>query len=91
LTEALADIFKKAGASKLIEYSKIVLLWKDCVTPEIAKQTEAVKIRNRILYVETRSPVWAQELNFFKEDIKEKLNQKAGYQAINDIRFKAGG
>ena len=66
MTELLADILNNPRAGKAIENSRIVLLWNQCVSAEIAKQTEPVKVSNRILVVETKSPVWAQELNFLK-------------------------
>jgi len=91
LTELLAEIFNKKGAPKIIEGSRIVLLWKRCVPENISRQTEAVKVSNRILVVETKSPVWAQELNFIKKELMDKINDVAGYEAIRDIRFKAGG
>ncbi len=91
MTELLADILNNPRAGKAIENSRIVLLWNQCVSAEIAKQTEPVKVSNRILVVETKSPVWAQELNFLKKDIMDLINQRAGYPAIRDIRFKAGG
>ncbi len=91
MTELLAEIFKGQKVDKGIREARIVLLWEGAVSPEIARQTEAVKVKNRVLYVNTKSPVWAQELNFFKKEVIDKINQKAGFMAVRDIRFRAGG
>jgi len=91
LTQLLADILKRPQISKGIKAGWTVLLWEESVSTEIAKQTEAVKVKNRVLYVNTKSPVWAQELNFLKKEIMDRMNEKAGFSAVKDIRFKAGG
>jgi predicted nucleic acid-binding Zn ribbon protein len=91
LTQLLAEILKKPEASRVIRSGLIVLLWEESISQEIAKQTEAVKVKNRILYVNAKSPVWAQELNFLKKEIMDRINEKAGFMAVKDIRFKAGG
>ncbi|MFA4967243.1 MAG: DUF721 domain-containing protein [Candidatus Margulisiibacteriota bacterium] len=91
MTQLLADILKRPQISKGIKAGWTVLLWEESVSTEIAKQTEAVKVKNRVLYVNTKSPVWAQELNFLKKEIMDRMNEKAGFSAVKDIRFKAGG
>ena len=91
MTLLLADIFKNNSFNKGIRDGQTVLLWEASVSAEIARQTEAVKVRNRVLYINTKSPVWAQELNFLKKEIIDRINEKAGYRALCDIRFKSGG
>lgn len=91
MTLLLADILKNNSFNKGMRDGRVVLLWEESVSAEIARQTEAVKVRNRILHVNTKSPVWAQELNFLKKEIMDRINEKAGYVAVRDIRFKSGG
>ena len=64
-------------------------LWERVVDERVRKHSKAVKIRNRVLYVSTSSPAWAQELSMLKKDIVEKFNIVAGEEAISDIRFRA--
>lgn len=91
MTELLADIFNTSKSGTAVRSGNLTLMWDKVVSGEIARFTEAVKVSRQVLYVEVKSPVWAQELNFLKPEIMQKLNQKAGYPAIKDIRFKAGG
>ena len=88
MTQLLKDIL---GDLSCARDARVILLWTESVSAEIARHTEPVKIRNRVLYVNTKSPVWAQELGFLKPEIIRKLNEKAGFDAVQDIRFKAGG
>lgn len=91
MTQLLADILKEGTLGRAVREGRVVTLWETTVSSEIARHTEAVKIHRKTLYVNVKSPVWAQELNFLKVQIIDKINQAAGYPAIKDIRFKAGG
>lgn len=91
MTELLAEIFKGQRGGKSMEGLRIVLLWEESVSREIANQTEAIKVKNKILYVKTKAPVWSQELNLLKKELLNRINEKAGYIALRDIRFGAGG
>jgi predicted nucleic acid-binding Zn ribbon protein len=93
MTEKLADIFEgmEIGAGKAIQICGLLSLWEKVVDERVGRNTEALKIRNRVLYVSAASPAWAQELSFLKKGFIEKFNQQAGRPVIQDIRFKAGG
>jgi len=88
LAELLKNIFCD---SKLLKCLNGVLLWEKVVNKKIAKHTYAVKIVKKILYVNVDSSVWAQELNFLKREIIDRINTKVGETLIKDIRFKVGG
>jgi predicted nucleic acid-binding Zn ribbon protein len=88
----LADVLKgmsNGGVGATVKTCEFLSLWNKVVDERVGKQTEAVKIRNRVLYVVTRSPAWAQELSFLKGDIIKKFNAAAGAEVIQDIRFSA--
>ncbi|OGC14879.1 hypothetical protein A3J90_00075 [candidate division WOR-1 bacterium RIFOXYC2_FULL_37_10] len=88
MTELLKNIFCD---SKLLKCLNGVLLWEKVVNKKIAKHTQAVKILNKVLYVVADSSVWAQELNFLKREIIDKINKEANEILVKDIRFKVGG
>ena len=75
-----------AGA---VKSCRLISLWGEVVDGRVKKHAEAVKIRNRVLYVATSSSAWAQELTYLKREIIKKFNEKAGEEAIRDIRFKS--
>jgi predicted nucleic acid-binding Zn ribbon protein len=93
MTEKLAEILgcMEIGVGKAIQICGLLSLWPDIVDERVGKNTEALKIRNKVLHVATSSPAWAQELTFLKNGFIEKFNQAAGRTVIKDIRFKSGG
>jgi predicted nucleic acid-binding Zn ribbon protein len=65
-------------------------VWAEMVGPQVAASTEVEKVKDGVLYVRTRSAMWAQELTFYKDDILLRLNRRIGARAtpiITDIRF----
>ena len=88
MTQLLKDILQR---DKSLRGLNAVLLWDDVVDKKIQKHTRPIKLQRGALYVMTDSPVWAQELNFFKKEIIDKINDKAGEKIVKDIRFKVGG
>lgn len=93
MPKRLGNIFSNLDGDffSVIKNANLLSLWVEIVDDKIKNNTEPVKITNRTLYISTASPAWAQELNFLKPDIIRKFNQKAGEEAISDIRFKTAG
>lgn len=93
MPEKLANIFGRLDNTSLqtVKNCQLLALWPQVVDGRVGCNTEAVKITNRTLYINTSSSVWAQELGFFKKGLISKFNSLAGEAAIVDIRFKATG
>lgn len=87
LGEILAGLDNQVSVA--LKNCKLLSLWPSVVDEKVGRNTEPVKIQNRVLYVSTANPVWAQELSLLKREIIKKFNQQAGEEAISDIRFKA--
>ena len=62
-------------------------VWNDVVGNPIARNAQPEKIRNGTLFVKVSSPVWMQQLQFMKELITEKLNQRLGAAVVKNIFF----
>ncbi len=66
-------------------------IWREVVGRTIARNAQPEKIRNGTLFVKVSSPVWMQELQFMKEMIAEKLNQRLpNHAAVKNIFFMVG-
>src|SRR5437870_8140095 len=65
-------------------------IWNDVVGKPIARNAQPEKIRNGTLFVKVTSPVWMQQLQFMKEMIAEKLNQRLKSQIVKNIFFVIG-
>ncbi len=93
MTERLIDILERSPANiaSTINACRNLEVWGKVVDERVARHTEAVKIRNKVLYVLTSTSTWAQELSLLKREIILKFNQAAGQEVIRDVRFKASG
>jgi hypothetical protein len=93
-TERLGDVLDKSLkrlelAPRLDEYG-VWPVWNDVVGNPIARNAQPEKIRNGTLFVKVTSPVWMQQLQFMKELITEKLNQRVGSPVVKNIFFVVG-
>ena len=55
---------------------------------EIAKNANPKTLKNGILFVETRHPVWTAELSSRRHSIRKKLNEALGKDLIREIHFR---
>ena len=95
MIENIADVIDSAlmnlGLKKSIEKQKALTYWEKVVGGKIASNTQAIKIKKQVLYVNASSSVWAQELSLMKKQLIGKLNSCLGEEAISDIRFAGRG
>ena len=92
--ERLGDVLGKSLkrlelAPRLDEYG-VWPVWNDVVGNPIARNAQPEKIRNGTLFVKVSSSVWMQQLQFMKELITEKLNQRLGTVVVKNIFFVVG-
>jgi hypothetical protein len=76
-------------SARLDEYG-VWPIWNDVVGKTIALNAQPEKIRNGTLFVKVSSPVWMQQLQFMKELIVEKLNERLKTPAVKTIFFMVG-
>lgn len=76
-------------STRLNEYS-VWPIWNDVVGPTVARNAQPEKIRNGTLFVKVTSTVWMQQLQYMKDVILEKLNQRLGTEIVKKIFFVAG-
>jgi predicted nucleic acid-binding Zn ribbon protein len=76
-------------APRLDEYG-VWPIWREVVGKVIARNAQPEKIRNGTLFVKVSSPVWMQELQFMKEMIAGKLNQRLNGEIVKNIFFMVG-
>lgn len=86
----LNKLLKQYGLEgKIIEYT-IADKWEEIAGKIIASHTYPAGLHHKMLYVIVDSPVWLQELSFYKNDIIEKVNKYFGKEIIKDIYLKTG-
>lgn len=75
--------------ARLDEYG-VWPIWNEVVGAVIARNAQPEKIRNGTLFVKVSSPVWMQQLQFMKEMIASKLNQRLKGEIVKNIFFMVG-
>lgn len=61
--------------------------WSDIVGKQVAQVARPLRVDADTLWVAVKSHAWAQELNFQKRVILQRLNERAGEERFKDIRF----
>ena len=88
--EILFKALKRRGMASKLEENALLKFWPKAVGPQIASQTQPDCLKGGTLFVKTTSSVWVQQLHFMKEEIRQKLNELSGKEAIKEIRFSVG-
>lgn len=66
---------------------KVISHWDNIVGPVIARETEHIYIRNKVLIVKLKSQALKHELEFAKKKLVRIINKKADHEVITDISF----
>ncbi|CAH2031593.1 DUF721 domain-containing protein [Trichlorobacter ammonificans] len=65
-------------------------VWKQAVGAAIAARTRPLRLSGGRLTVLVSGAPWMQQLNFLKEELRDKLNRSLGSDRVTEIIFKAG-
>jgi len=88
LSDILRDYINVNHIGRKLKAVDIVQSWEELLGKTIAHYTRNVSLKNKILFVEISSPVVKNELFMMREEIKRKLNEKAGEEVVDKIIFK---
>ena len=69
----------------------IAVAWPDAVGAEVAVNARPVRERDGRLTVCTSSSIWAHTLQYMGDDLAARLNERLGYEAIQQIVFRHAG
>jgi len=88
IAEAVSDYIKEMNIGSKLSEAGVLNSWEETVGKAISSRTTKIYIKEHILYVHLSSSVVRNELLMLREALREKLNQKAGTEAIKDIVFR---
>ncbi|GMR05348.1 MAG: DUF721 domain-containing protein [Thermodesulfobacteriota bacterium] len=74
---------------RLREYT-LKKTWADCVGKAVAKRSAPIRLIGSTLWCAVSSAPWMTELNFHKQSIIEKLNDRLGKGSVTEIIFRPG-
>ena len=84
LIDKLMKAYRLDGKLKEID---VIESWGEMMGIAVANRTKNIQIRNKTLFLTMDSAVMRDELSFGKTVIIERVNQKAGFEMINDVFF----
>src|SRR5262245_23343158 len=59
--------------------------WDAVVGPTLARHAQPVRLRRGVLSVEVDGAGWMQELQFLKQELRDRLNARLGRTVVRDI------
>ncbi|KIH77928.1 Protein of unknown function [Geoalkalibacter ferrihydriticus] len=90
LGEILEQVLKERGLSDRLHKYRAFSCWARAVGPQVAAQTQPLRIRDGILEVRVAHPVWMQQLQLLKPRILARLAEYLGPGVINDLYLRQG-
>ena len=85
--QVLASLMKGLGLEEKLRERELIENWPRIIGPEIARFSQALRVRGGVLYLKVDSPAWGQELHFLKPQLLERVNESCGGDLIHDIRL----
>lgn len=90
LGDVLDQSLKRLDLAPQLEAYSIWNIWYDVVGKPVALNAQPEKIRNGTLFVKVSSPVWMQQLQFMKDLLAEKINERLRANVVKSIFFVVG-
>jgi predicted nucleic acid-binding Zn ribbon protein len=87
LNKLILKFLESIGIREKVDENLALVYWHEVVGKEISEKTEPIKVVKGLLFVRVNDTVWRNELQFFKNEILQKLNTKIGKKRISDIKF----
>ncbi len=78
------------GLEREFKEQEPLLFWPEVAGPQMSRLTEALRVREGVLYVEAANHVVAQQLRLMQDVYLKKLNALLGEPVIREIRFRVG-
>ena len=88
LAEAMKDYLREMNLEDKLREISLVNSWEEVVGRAISSRTLKIYIKDGVLYVHLSSSVARNELMMLREELMDKLNQKAGSEVITRIVFR---
>lgn len=87
LKDVIDRWLKAYGLDGKMKELDVINAWSELMGTAVAHRTKEIKIKNGTLYLKMDSSVMRDELSHGKQVIIQRVNERAGYQLINDVWF----
>ena len=82
---AMLDVYRLRGR---LSEQQLLASWEKVLGSVVARRTDKLYIKNKILFAHLSSAALRQELHYEREKIKDLLNKEVGAEVITDIVLK---
>ncbi len=90
VSDALAEVFKRAGMKRGMKRAEAVLLWPQVVGTEVTKFSQAKSLREGVLWVEVPDSETSMYLTLQRDKFIDVYRARFKVREIKDIRFRVG-
>lgn len=90
MIHSIRDILEGLPVKERVKEYRLWKGWASLVGDQIAKNCRPERIKDGILFLKVSSPVWAQQLQFMKGMVIEKVNRFMGDKGVKELRFRVG-
>lgn len=88
--DLLQSVLRRCRQSSDLEMLRLWEIWEDAVGKAIAANAKPAAFKGPLLIVHVASATWAHELQFLKQDLISKINDRLDSARVTEIRFKVG-
>lgn len=85
LGEIIQEYLNALKINKKIKEVRVINQWEEIIGTAIAKRTDRLLIKNKILFIYMNSSVARNELMMIRDGLKRKINERAGEELIHKI------
>lgn len=82
------DVLNIVANRKKSTIFKIEIAWHKALDQRIIQNCRPIRFSKGILFVATASPVWKNEMLFFRKSIIEKINLELQEEIVKEIIFQ---
>jgi hypothetical protein len=87
LKEVIDKLLRAYQLDGKMKEMDVIQSWPKLMGVAVANRTKQISIKNKIMYLTMDSSVMREELLHGKQIIIHRINDKAGFEMINDIWF----
>jgi hypothetical protein len=88
--EVIERTLKRLGLAQGVHAHRAFEIWDEAVGPQVAAHARPERISNRVLRVKVDHNTWLQQLQFMKDLILSRLNERLGEGTLIDIELRLG-
>ncbi|NQU86503.1 MAG: DUF721 domain-containing protein [Mariniphaga sp.] len=87
ISDILLNYVDEMNIDNKLKEVDVIHAWEEVLGKTMHRYTGRIYISRGILHVQINSPVVKSELIMMREEIRTRLNEKAGRKIVKEIRF----